>query len=456
MKLKTLNPATEETLKSYELLSEKELHEKIDLAHQRFLAWKKTSLDERCDLFKQFIHVLENEKEACAELMALEMGKPIIFSRAEIEKCIWCCRYYLEHAKRFLKPQKIETEFAASFITYNPLGVILAIMPWNFPFWQVLRFAIPTILAGNVVVLKHASIVTGCAQKIEDLFLKAGFPLGVFSHLMISSDTVADVIAHPSISGVTITGSEAAGRSVASIAGQHLKKVALELGGNDACIVMKDADIKAAASAISASRLRNSGQVCVSTKRVIVHRDVHDELLAHIQKILPTYAVGDPLDDSIQMGPMARGDLRDELHSQIQKAIAQGAKLIAGGYIPEGKGFYYPATVLTNVTKESIIYKEELFGPVISISIFDTIEEGLELANCTRFGLGGSVFSSQVQKATGLVADELEAGVCFVNLPVTSDPRLPFGGIKHSGFGRELSQQGMLEFMNIKTVIVHE
>lgn len=455
MKIYTLNPATEQSLQSYEVLSKTLLSEKIEISHAAFLTWKNKSIDERLDLFRKLIEVLGNEKESCAQLMALEMGKPIIFARAEIEKCIWCCRYYIEHAKRFLAPEKVETEFTASFVTYNPLGVILAVMPWNFPFWQVLRFAIPTIMGGNTVLLKHASIVTGCAKKIEELFIHAGFPVGILTHLPISSDMVSDVIAHPNVCGVTITGSEAAGRSVASVAGLHLKKVALELGGNDACVVMNNANLEAAAQAIVSSRLRNSGQVCVSTKRVIVQREVHDQLVACIRKLLPGFIMGNPLDEMTQMGPMARGDLRDELHQQIQKAISQGATLLEGGYIVEGKGFYYPPTLLTNVTKQSIIYEEELFGPVISLSVFDSIDEAIALANATRFGLGGSIFSNQIEQATLLAEKVLEAGVCFVNLPVTSDPRLPFGGIKCSGYGRELSRQGMLEFMNTKTVIVH-
>lgn len=455
MKITTFNPTTEKPLHSYEILSQSQCFEKIELSHESYLQWKNLSLDERLDYFKRLIQVLGREKEVCAKRVAQEMGKPIIFARAEIEKCIWCCQYYLEHAKVFLAPEKVATEFSESYVTYNPLGVILAVMPWNFPFWQVLRFAIPNIMAGNTVVLKHASIVTGSAKKIEEMFIQAGFPKGVLNQLTISSDMVHDVIAHPKVCGVTITGSEAAGRSVASAAGLHLKKVALELGGNDACVVMKDANLEAAAQAIVASRLRNSGQVCVSTKRVIVQREVHDKLLANIRKLLPDYTLGDPLDEATQMGPMARGDLRDELHQQIQKAIAQGAELLEGGYIPEGKGFYYPPTVLTNVTKQSIIYDEELFGPVISLSTFESLEEAFELANVTRFGLGASIFSTQIQAAKHSASNILEAGVCFVNLPVTSDPRLPFGGVKSSGFGRELSKQGMIEFMNIKTVIVH-
>lgn len=455
MKITTFNPTTEKPLHSYEVLSQSQCFEKIESAHQSFLQWRNRTLDNRLDFFTRLIGVLGVEKEACAKLVAQEMGKPIVFARAEIEKCIWCCQYYLDHAKVFLAPEKVNTEFSESFVTYNPLGVILAVMPWNFPFWQVLRFAIPTIMAGNTVLLKHASIVTGSAKKIEEMFIQAGFPIGVLNQLTITSDMVDDIIAHPNVCGVTITGSEAAGRSVASAAGRYLKRVALELGGNDACVVMKDANLEAAAHAIVSSRLRNSGQVCVSTKRVIVQRDIHDQLLVHIRKLLPSYIPGDPLDEATQMGPMARGDLRDELHHQIQKAIAQGAQLLEGGFIPEGRGFYYPPTLLTNVTKQSIIYEEELFGPVISMSTFETADEAFELANCTRFGLGGSIFSSQIQAAMLAASDRLEAGVCFVNLPVTSDPRLPFGGIKASGFGRELSKLGMIEFMNIKTVIVH-
>lgn len=455
MYIQTINPATGEDLNQYAIFTPEQVKEKIQNTHQAFLSWRGIDLPKRLELFSNLIQVLNQEKQACAQLISTEMGKPIQFAKAEIDKCILCCQYYIEHAMNFLQPHQVQTEFHASFVTYNPLGVILAVMPWNFPFWQVLRCVIPTMIAGNTVILKHASIVTGSALKIEELFIKAGFPTNSMTTLAIESSSVAGIIAHPSVRGVTLTGSEDVGRKIASDAAPYLKKVSLELGGNDACLVLEDANLKEAAKAIVASRLRNSGQVCVSSKRVIAHTDIHDQLVEEIRLEMAKYQMGAPLDEKTNLGPMARGDLREILHQQVLKMIEQGATLLEGGCIPEGKGFYYPPTLLTNVTKDSIAYQEELFGPVIAVTRFNEFNEGIDLANCTRFGLGGSVFSANIEQAEYLASQVIEAGVCFVNLPVTSDPRLPFGGIKDSGYGRELSKEGLIEFTNIKTVIVN-
>ncbi len=456
MSIQTINPANGTSLESYKLLSKTEIKSKIGKAHQTFLSWKKLTLVERQKFFLKLIDVLEQEKDNCARLSALEMGKPIQFGRAEIEKCIWCCRFYIEQAPNFLESIHVQTEFASSYVTYNPLGVILAVMPWNFPFWQVLRFAIPTLMAGNTVLLKHASIVAGSGQKIEELFVKAGFPEHALSNLCINSSEVADIIADSKVQGVTLTGSEEVGRKIASTAGLYLKKVSLELGGNDACLVLADANLKEAAKAIVSSRMRNTGQVCVATKRVIVDSQVHDELVELIRLEMKKFTMGNPLDDACNFGPMAREDLRQELHQQVQTIIKEGGVLVEGGFIHDGEGFYYPPTLITHVTKESLAYEQELFGPVIAISQFSHLDEGLELVNFTDYGLGGAVFSTNIEIAQHLATHIIESGVCFVNLPVTSDPRLPFGGIKNSGFGRELSKEGMIEFMNIKTVIIND
>ena len=456
MLIQTINPASGEPLSEYKMLTSAEIKQKVIEAADTFVAWSQLGLQDRIQYFRQLITVLNAEKENCAVLAALEMGKPIQFARAEIEKCIYCCRYYIDNAEDFLNKHYVATEFASSFITYQPQGSILAIMPWNFPFWQVLRFVVPTIIAGNVVLLKHASQVAGCAKKIEGLFTSADFPKGVMTNLCIAAEQVEAIIAEKSIRGVTLTGSEAVGRKVASIAGWHLKKVALELGGNDACLVLADANLKQAAQAIVASRLRNSGQVCIATKRVIADAAIHDELVQLIRQEMQQYEMDNPLNENCNFGPMAREDLRDELDELVKKMQTDGAVLLEGGYIPAGQGFYYPPTLLINVDSSSIAFQQELFGPVIAVSKFNDINDGIAMANNTDYGLGGNIFSANIKLASQLAEKTIEAGACFVNLPVTSDPRLPFGGIKNSGYGRELSREGMLEFMNVKTVIINE
>jgi succinate-semialdehyde dehydrogenase/glutarate-semialdehyde dehydrogenase len=329
-------------------------------------------------------------------------------------------------------------------------------MPWNFPFWQVFRFLIPCLLAGNAVLLKHASVVTGCGQMIEELLRRAKFPKNLFKHLIIKPIQVDAIIEHPLIRGISLTGSEEAGRHIASKAGYHLKKVVLELGGNDACIVLNDADINLAAKSIVSSRLRNSGQVCVATKRVIVEKTIHADLIQALLNEMNHYRMQDPSLIESNLGPLARSDLRDNLHQQVNTAVTQGAKLLSGGYIPKGPGFFYPPTLLDQVSPDSLVYQEEFFGPVISVTVAENLEQAIQFANSTRFGLGGSIFTQNLDLATQYAVHEFESGLCFVNMPVTSDPRFPFGGIKDSGFGRELSREGLLEFVNFKTVIVHE
>lgn len=456
MQIHTINPTTGNILNTYPIISSEDCYALINKAQESFLTWRHLSVDERIAHIKSLSDALANQKQECAELISMEMGKPIQFSNLEIEKCRLVCKQYIDHGKAYLAPQVVKTEFKQSFVVHKPLGIILAVMPWNFPFWQVFRFIIPNLLAGNVVLLKHASNVSGCAKKIASICLDAGLPPFVMTHLSISSDMVADVIAHPFVRGVTLTGSEDVGRKIAEIAGRHLKKVSLELGGNDAAIVMADAKLNEVAKSILGSRLRNSGQVCVSSKRIIVDKRIETAFIAELLEEIKHYHMQDPLLPDTLLGPMARADLRVSIHVQVQMAISEGAILLHGGYIPEGDGFFYPPTVITAVEKHSIVYAEELFGPVIAISSFNTIEEAIDLANATRFGLGASVYGQNSSLVESLLVDQLEAGLCYGNMPVTSDPRFPFGGIKDSGYGRELGREGIFEFTNVKTVIIDE
>ena len=454
MLIHTINPTNGKTLSSYSIISSECCNTLIEKTQASFLNWRHLSLDERIEHIKNITEALARQQQACAELISLEMGKPIQFATLEIEKCRLVCQHYIEHAQAYLVPQAVTTEFKQSFVVYQPLGIILAIMPWNFPFWQVFRFIIPNLLAGNVVLLKHASNVMGCAQKIASICLDAGLPPYTMTHLPISAEMVADVIAHPAVRGVTLTGSEHVGRQIAEVAGRHLKKVSLELGGNDAAIILADAKLAEAAKSILASRLRNTGQVCVASKRIIIDQTVEAAFIAHLLEEIKHYQMQDPcLPDAI-FGPMARADLRASIHVQVQAAIQHGAILLCGGFIPEGDGFFYPPTVLSAVDKHSIVYAEELFGPVIAISSFHTIEEAIDLANATRFGLGASVYGQDMTLIKHLLVEEMAAGLCCGNMPVTSDPRLPFGGIKDSGYGRELGREGIVEFTNVKTVII--
>jgi len=456
MQIQTINPANAEILNQYPLQSDQDCLAQIQASHQAFLQWRQLSIQARVKYIKNIIDVLSQEKQSCAELITQEMGKPIQFSLAEIEKCQLGCHYYCENAEKFLAAEPVVSEFKSSYVSYQPLGIIFAIMPWNFPFWQVFRFMIPCLLAGNVVVLKHASVVSGCGQMIEKILLQAGLPEHVFKNLCISVPQVAQVIEHPLVRGVSLTGGEEAGKEIAAMAGQHLKKVVMELGGNDACIVLKDGDLERAAKAIVSSRLRNTGQVCVATKRVIVEQSVKQELLSFILQEIEHYPMLDPMEPKSCFGPMARGDLRTKLHDQVQALIAAGAHLICGGFIPQGPGFYYPPTVLDQVKVNSLAYQEELFGPVICITAVEDLREAIACANATQYGLGANIFTKDLALAEEVMKNQMDAGLCFVNMTVTSDPRFPFGGVKNSGFGRELSMQGMHEFVNIKTVIVSE
>ena len=456
MKIQTMNPATEEILHSYECLSERLTNKKIEAGHEAYMSWKKTSFSKRQGLMLQLANILKERKEELALLMSQEMGKPITGGKAEIEKCAWVCEHYAKHAETYLAPRIVQTEMKAAKVCYNPLGIVFAIMPWNFPFWQVFRFAAPTIMAVNAAILKHAPISSGTGNKIEQLFIEAGFPPHLFQHCIVDNDGAAKIIEHRYISAVTLTGSERAGRSVAAHAGKFLKKSVLELGGIDPYLVLEDADLELAARCIVASRLNNTGQVCIAAKRIIALKSIAQELTDKIIHSMSSFQMGDPLDPKINIGPLARKDLRDTLHEQVEKSVKQGAKLLCGGIIPDGKGFYYPPTLLTHVKPGMTAFDEELFGPVIAISFVDDEEEAVAYANKSQYGLGAAVFTRDLKKGENLATHEIEAGVCFVNSFVASDPRLPFGGIKHSGYGRELSEEGILEFVNTKTIAISD
>jgi succinate-semialdehyde dehydrogenase/glutarate-semialdehyde dehydrogenase len=454
MTMTVVNPATGKTIKTYEELTPAAARDAIAQAHNAFLDWKRTPFAERGRLMKRAAHILRERANEYAVLMAQEMGKPVKDGRAEAEKCAWACDYYAEHAEAFLRPEVIQTDASKSYVAFQPLGVVLAVMPWNFPFWQVFRFAAPALMAGNAGVLKHASNVPACALAIADVFRTAGFPEHIFRTLLIGSKQVDAVIENPLVRAVTLTGSTPAGKAVAKKAGDMLKKTVLELGGSDAYIVLADADLETALTTCVASRLVNAGQSCIAAKRFIVPQAIRQQFEEGFVARMSAITVGDPLDEHTQMGPLARHDLRDELHQQVQESIAKGARCLLGGAIPESKGAFYPPTVLTNVKKGMPAYEDELFGPVAAIITVKDEKEAITVANDSIFGLGAAVFTQDLAKGERIAATEIEAGCCFVNAFVKSDPRLPFGGVKESGYGRELSHYGIKEFVNIKTVFV--
>jgi succinate-semialdehyde dehydrogenase/glutarate-semialdehyde dehydrogenase len=426
----------------------------LEKAEAAFNGWRQMGIDRRAALMKNAAEHLQMYKDSYAKLMAEEMGKPLAQGIKESEKCALVCEFYKNNAATFLAAEFIETDASKSYVTFEPLGIVLAVMPWNFPFWQVFRAAVPALMAGNVMVLKHATNVPGCAQAIEKIFLDSGFPEGVFTNLFVETEDVASLIEHPFVRAVTLTGSVTAGRAVASKAGECLKKTVLELGGSDPYIILADANIDQAANACAESRLINSGQSCIAAKRFIVVESVLEAFEEKFLQIMKSQRLGDPFEEGVTVGPMARHDLRDELHKQVIKSIDMGARLLLGGKIPDSKGAFYPPTVLTNVKKGMPAYEEELFGPVSAIISVKDENEAIRVSNNSRYGLGVAVFTSDIQKGERMASRFLEAGACFVNTHVKSDPRLPFGGIKESGYGRELSSFGIREFVNIKTVYV--
>lgn len=454
MTIASTDPATGETLRVYAELSPGEVATIVENANSAFHSWRRTPFGERAALMRQAATILRARAAEYARLMAEEMGKPVRDGRSEAEKCAWVCDYYAEHAERFLAPEVVDTDARQSFVTFQPLGLILAVMPWNFPFWQVFRFAAPALMAGNTAVLKHASNVPGCALAIEDLFREAGFPDGVFRTLLVGSSQVDAIIEHPLVRAVTLTGSTPAGRAVAAKAGERLKKTVLELGGSDPYVVLDDADVDLAVATCVSSRLINSGQSCIAAKRFIVTEKNREAFERQYVERMKSVQMGNPLDEATQVGPQARTDLRDDLHRQVEESLARGARLLLGGQIPEGPGAYYPPTVLTDVRPGMPAYDEELFGPVAAIIPVAGEEEAIRAANDSLFGLGAAIFTRDLQRGRQLAAEHIEAGTVVVNTFVRSDPRLPFGGIKESGYGRELSHYGIKEFVNIKTVYV--
>jgi len=449
----SVNPATEEPLREYETFSAEAVEARLASAQNAARTWASVKVGERCETMQTLADRLRRDKERLALLITREMGKPITESRAEIEKCAWVCRYYSENGPSFLTPESVQTDYRESYVGFRPLGPILAVMPWNFPFWQVFRFAAPSLVAGNVALLKHASNVTGCALAIEDLFRQSGFPDGAFQTLVIGSDKIARIVADDRVRAVTLTGSEPAGKSVAAAAGKAIKKSVLELGGSDPYLILGDADIREAARKCAQSRLLNGGQSCISAKRFIVEESVHDAFLEELIREMSTYRTGSPEEEDTRIGPMARDDLRQELHQQVATSIEQGATCLIGGKIPGGTGFYYPPTVLADVNRSMPVFREETFGPVAAVIKAPDTGEAVELANDSTFGLGAAVFTADIRRAEEL-APRIETGSCFVNDFVKSDPRLPFGGIRNSGYGRELSRMGLREFVNAQTVVV--
>ena len=454
MSIETIDPATGQLVQSYTQHSPAEVSTVLDAASEAYRSWHTTDIDSRTTLFRGLVRLLREREESLAGLMATEMGKPLREGRAEVQKCALMCEYYAREAGGLLAPEVVATDASKSYVTFRPLGLVLCIMPWNFPLWQVLRFSAPALMAGNVAVLKHAPSTTGCSFGLEELYRDAGFPENVFRSIVLENDRVADVIADPRIAAVTFTGSTRAGRIVASQAGAALKKAVLELGGSDPYLVLEDADLESAVEAIATSRLMNCGQSCIAAKRLVVVDAVREEFERRLVERMSAVKTGNPTDDATDIGPLARPDLRDNLHRQVSESVAAGARLLLGGELPDGPGAFYPATVLTDVRAGMPAFEEELFGPAAAILPVADEEEGIAVANSTSYGLGAAVFTKDVARGERIAALQLEAGSCFVNDFVRSDPRLPFGGIKQSGYGRELSGFGIREFVNIKTVYV--
>lgn len=455
MAIATINPATGETLRSFDPLTEMDIEAKLERAIETFRFYRRMPFPERARLMMRAAEILETGGDEFGRLMTIEMGKPLQSAVEEAAKCGWACRYYAENAERFLADEVVTTNATRSFVHYQPIGPVLAIMPWNFPFWQVFRFAAPALMAGNVALLKHSSNVPQCALTIEEIFRRAGFPIGTFQALLIGTDQVQRVLADDRVVAVTLTGSESAGSQVASIAGKHLKKTVLELGGSDSFIVMPSANLVEAVKTAVKARIINSGQSCIAAKRFIIAQEIADEFEHRFVQGMEMLKVGDPMDKTTDIGPLATVDILAGLDEQVRRTVAAGARLLTGGKRLERLGNYYAPTVLTDIPKTSPAYHEELFGPVASLFRVSNLDEAVRLANDTTFGLASSAWTNDKQEQDRLI-DEIEAGLVFINGMVASDPRLPFGGVKHSGYGRELSAHGIREFVNIKTVWVQQ
>ncbi len=453
MSIQSVNPATGEIIKTYQRHNDADIEAALEKGHAAFRVHRKTDMQDRQKNMRGVADYLENNKEQYARLMTQEMGKLYTASIAEVEKCASLCRYYADHAPDFLADQHVETDAKASFVRYLPIGIVLAVMPWNFPFWQVFRFVVPALMAGNVGVLKHASNVPGCALAIEDIFKLNGFENGAFQTLLIGSDKVERIIADHRVRAVTLTGSEKAGSAVAAQAGKHLKKSVLELGGSDPFIIMPSADIDRSIELAVRGRVQNNGQTCIAAKRYIIHADIYDEYRSKLIKRFEALKVGDPMDKETDVGPLSTPKICDELQKQVDEALSAGATKLCGAEVIEGAGNFYAPGLLENIQKDSTAYKDELFGPVGLLFKVGNLDEAITLANDTRFGLG-SVICSHDESEIERAISELDAGVTFVNETVSSNPALPFGGVKQSGYGRELADVGIREFTNIKTIVV--
>ena len=451
MAIATINPATGETLKTFEPLSAEQIEEKLERAVATFRSYRRTPLAEREALMQRAAEILETEKDEFGRLMTIEMGKPFRGAVQEVEKCVWVCRYYAENAKQHLADEVVPTNASKSYVCFQPLGPVLAVMPWNFPFWQVFRFAAPALMAGNVGLLKHASNVPQCALAIEDVFRRSGFPEGAFQTLLVGSEAVQRLLEDPRVAAATLTGSEPAGRSVAGIAGKQIKRTVLELGGSDPFIVMPTANIDEAVATGVRARTINNGQSCIAAKRFIVAGSIYDQFERRFVEGMQALRTGDPLADDTDIGPLATEQILQEIEAQVSKSVAAGARVLTGGKRVPGPGNFYQPTVLTHIPETAPAYCEELFGPVALLFRVPNIDEAIALANSTPFGLGASAWTNDGQQRNRLI-EELEAGCVFINGMVASDPRLPFGGIKSSGYGRELGEFGIREFVNIKTV----
>ena len=454
MKITTINPATEEVLAEYESIPAEQVKDEVQDSRRVFESiWKKFDISERAKLLRSLGHILHARKTEFATIITNEMGKPIRESLAEIEKCSWVCEYFADNGPKFLEPEELNTDAKSSYVRFDPLGVIGCIMPWNFPFWQALRFCLPAMLAGNTVVLKHSSVCPLSGNTLQHVIEEAGFPKGVFRHL-VGNYLVGEALAQSPVDAVSITGSTKAGKRVAEIASQNLHKFILELGGSDPFVVLKDADVDKAAEVGVASRFLNNGQSCIAAKRFIVEESILDEFTKKFKEHVEKQIVGDPLDPKTTIGPLVRGDSREVITKQISESTKNGAKILTGGYAPNGIGFFFNPTVLTDVQPEMSVSREEVFGPVAPIISVKNPVQAIKIANDTEFGLGSSIWSEKYAIENNLAKD-VDAGMVFINSMVISDPRVPFGGVKNSGIGRELSDYGIKEFVNVKSVITN-
>ena len=451
MAIASINPATGEKLKDFSPFDDAEIEKRLSRADKAFRKYRQTTFSDRSVLLEAVAELLFQEKQKFAQIITLEMGKIFRASVEEIEKCARGCRFYAENGERFLEDEPAQTDAAQSYVQYQPLGPVLAIMPWNFPFWQVFRFAAPALLAGNVGLLKHASNVPQCALAIEEIFCRAGFDEGVFQTLLIEPEQVEKIIVDPRVKAVTLTGSEKAGSAVASTAAREIKKSVLELGGSDAFIVMPSADFESALSTAVKARTINAGQSCIAAKRFMIADEIYDEFVNQFVARMRALKIGDPMDEATEIGPLATEQILQGVHDQVQKTIAAGAKLLTGGNRIHGPGFFYEPTVVIDVPKESPAYREEVFGPVAAVFRVRDVADAIRQANDTSFGLGASAWTNEPEEQK-LFVSELDSGMVFINAMVASDPRLPFGGVKRSGFGRELGAAGIREFTNTKTI----